>query len=205
MPTNGYCTVQDYKDWAGIGDMVDDVIVDRAITAVSRGIDNFTKRRFWKTAAGTARVFDSCDGRQLDIDDATAVTQVATDTDADGVFETVWVAADYQLFPLNPAAAPEPEPYTHLHAIGTLRFPRPTSVTTRFGLVQVTGTWGWPAVPDGVYQAALLLVSRIIKRRGSPEGVAGFDEFGTIRISSRDDPDAVRYLLPYQKVEFGVA
>lgn len=204
MPTNGYCTVQQYKEWAGLDDAIDDVIVDRAIGAVSRGIDNFTKTRFWQTSAGTARVFDSCDGRQLDIDDAVAVTQVATDTDTDGVFETVWAAGDYQLFPLNPAAAPEPKPYTHLHAVGTLRFPRPT-ISSRAGLVEVTGTWGWPAIPDAVYQATLILVNRIVKRRGSPEGVAGFDEFGTVRISSRDDPDAVRYLLPYQKVEFGVA
>lgn len=207
MATNGYCAVAEYKDWAGIkaNDAVDDVMIDRAIGAVSRGIDNFTKTRFWKTAAGTSRVFDSCDGWQLDIDDAVAVTQVATDTDNDGVFETVWAATDFQLLPLNPAANPEPKPYTQIRAIGTLRFPRPTSSTSRLGLVQVTGTWGWPAIPEPVYQAALMLVHRTIKRRGSPEGVAGFDEFGQIRISARDDPDAVRYLLPYQIVEFGVA
>jgi hypothetical protein len=202
MATNGYCTVQEFKTWAGLDDAIDDTTIDRAIGAVSRGIDNFTKTRFWRTFPGVNRVFDSCDGRQLDIGDVVAVTQVATDTDNDGVFETVWAASDYQLLPLNPAAAPELEPFTELWAVGSLRFPRPTS---RVGLVQVTGTWGWPAVPLPVYQATLILVHRTIKRRGSPEGVAGFDEFGQIRISTRDDPDAVRYLLPYQKVEFGVA
>lgn len=204
MATNGYCTVSQFKNnWADLDDTIDDVMIDRAIGAVSRGIDNFTKREFWRTFPGTNRVFDSCDGRQLDIGDAVAVTQVATDTDSDGVFETVWAAADFQLLPLNPAAAPELEPFTNIWAAGTLRFPRPVS---RLGLVQVTGTWGWPAVPEPVYQAALILVHRTIKRRGSPEGIAGgFDDFGVIRISSRDDPDAVRYLLPYQRVEFGVA
>jgi hypothetical protein len=202
VATNGYCTVSEFKTWAGITDEIDDTTIDRASTAVSRGIDNFTKREFWRTFPGTNRVFDSRDGYGLDIDDAVAVTQVATDTDNDGVYETVWTAADYQLLPLNPAAAPEPEPFTEIRAAGSLRFPRPV---TRVGLVQVTGTWGWPAIPMPVYQAALILVHRTIKRRGSPEGVAGFDEFGQIRISTRDDPDAVRYLLPYQKVEFGVA
>lgn len=202
MATNGYCTVQEFKTWAGIIDEIPDVIIDRAIDAVSRGIDNFTKRQFWRTFPGTNRVFDSCNGRQLEIGDAVAITQVATDTDNDGVFETVWAATDFQLLPLNPADAPEPEPFTGLWAAGALRFPRPVS---RLGLVQVTGTWGWPAIPWGVYQAALILVHATIKRRGSPQGFEGSDEWGVIRISSRADPDAARYLLPYQKVEFGVA
>jgi hypothetical protein len=202
VATNGYCTVPEFKTWAGIIDEIPDVIIDRAIDAVSRGIDNFTKRQFWRTFPGTNRVFDSCNGRQLEIGDAVAITQVATDTDNDGVFETVWAAADYQLLPLNPADAPEPEPFTDLWAVGALRFPRPVS---RLGLVQVTGTWGWPAVPWGVYQAALILVHATIKRRGSPQGFEGSDEWGVIRISARADPDAARYLLPYQKVEFGVA
>jgi hypothetical protein len=202
MVTNGYCTVAEYKTWAGSDGAIDNVTIDRAIDAVSRGIDNFTKTQFWQMAGN--RVFDSCDGRELDIDDAVAVSQVATDTDSDGVFETVWPTTDYQLLPLNPAAASDREPFTKIWAVGDLRFPRPVS-TGRMGLVQVTGVWGRQAVPAPVYQATLLLVNRMIKRRGSPEGISGgFDEFGAVRIS-RDDPDAYRYLLPYQKVEFGVA
>ena len=114
MPTNGYCTVAEWKAWAGLDDAIDDVIIDRAITAVSRGIDNFTKTRFYRTFPGLAWVYDSCDGRHLDIDDAAQVTEVATDADRDGVFETVWAAADYQLLPLNPVAAPEQKPYTEI-------------------------------------------------------------------------------------------
>jgi hypothetical protein len=197
MVTNGYCTIPDYKAWVGLDDVIDDVVIDRAITAASRGIDNFCKTRFWQTAAGTARVFDSCDGRLLRIGDAVAVTQVATDVAGDGVFETVWTTGDYQLLPVNVAAAPEPRPYTQIRAIATLTFPRPPS-TGRVGRSQVTGTWGWPAIPAAVFEATLLVVNRLVKRKHSPEGVAGFDEFGTIRISSRDDPDAVRYLTPYK-------
>jgi len=198
MAVNGYITIPDYKEWIGLGDAKDDAVIDESIEAASRGIDNFCKTRFWQTAAGTNRLFDTCDGWRIRIGDAVAVTQVATDGDGDGLFETVWAATDYQLLPLNPAAAPEPMPFTQIHAIGTLTFPRVTSVTSRYGRVQVTGTWGWPSIPGAVRQACLLVTNRLVKRRNSPEGVAGFDEFGVIRISSRDDPDAVRYLTPYR-------
>ncbi len=198
MVATGYCTVDDYKSWVGLSDSIDDATIDRAILAASRGVDNFCHTSFWQTAAATVRVFDTCDTWRVRIDDAVAVTAVATDADANGTFEVVWAAADYQLLPLNPLASADPEPYTEIQAVGTLRFPRRSSVTSRHGLIQVTGTWGWPAVPDAVVQATLLLVNRLIKRRNSPEGVAGFDEFGTIRISTRDDPDAVRYLTPYK-------
>ena len=193
-----YVTLPEYKAWVGLSDTVDDVVIGRALLAASRGIDNFCHTQFGQTTVGTNRLFDTCDSRWLRIGEAAAVTAVATDTDADGTFETVWAATDYQLLPLNPAAAPEPEPFTEIHAIGTLTFPRVASATSRFGLVQVTGTWGWPAVPDAVVQSTLLVTNRLVKRRGSPEGVAGFDEFGVIRISARDDPDATRYLTPYK-------
>jgi hypothetical protein len=190
-----YASVVEYKDWVHLTDSLDDDTIERALLAASRGIDNFCDTRFNQTAADTVRLFDTCWSRLVRIGDAVAVTEVATDTDRNGTFETVWAAADYQLLPLNPAAAPELEPFTEVYAIGTLTFPRPTK---RLGLIRVTGTWGWPTVPDAVVQATLLLANRLVKRKESPEGVSGFDEFGTVRISSRDDPDAVRYLTPYR-------
>jgi hypothetical protein len=198
MAVNGYVTIPQFKVWIGLSDTIDDVVIDEAIGAASRGIDNFCKTQFWQTAAGTTRRFDTCDQWGLRIGDATAVTQVATDGDGDGTFETVWSASDWQLLPLNPTAAAEPGPYTRIHAVGALTFPLVASNSSRHGLIQVTGTWGWPAIPAAVREACLLVTNRLVRRRNSPEGVAGFDEFGTIRISARDDPDAVRYLTPYK-------
>jgi hypothetical protein len=200
MAVNGYITKPAFKARLPIYDNIDDVVIDESIEAASRGIDNFCKTQFWQTAAGTTRRFDSCDGYRLRIGDATAVTQVATDDDGDGTFETVWASTDWQLLPLNPSAGPEQQPYTELRAIGSLRFPLIASATSRQGLVQVTGTWGWPAIPSPVEEACFLVTNRLMKRHNSPEGVAGFDEFGVIRISSRDDPDAVRYLMPYRSM-----
>lgn len=190
-----YATLAEFKAWISLSDAVDDVVITDALTAASRAIDKYCKTHFWQTAAGTDRVFDTCDPWWLRINDAAAVTAVATDRDSDGTFETVWVAGDYQLLPLNPDAAPETLPFSEIGAIATNTFPR---ATRRLGLVRVTGTWGWPAVPEAVFQATLLMTNRLIKRSHSPEGVAGFSEFGFVRISPRDDPDAVRLLEPYR-------
>lgn len=190
-----YATLAEFKAWVGLTDAVDDAVISDALAAASAAIDKFCRTHFWQTTAGTNRVFDSCDPWRLRINDAAAVTAVATDKDTDGVYETVWAAGDFQLLPLNPTAGPETLPFTEIRSIGTQTFPQ---ATRRLGLVQVTGTWGWPTVPEDVYQATLLTTNRLIKRRRSPEGVAGFDEFGVIRISTRDDPDAVRLLNPYR-------
>lgn len=49
---------------------------------------------------------------------------------------------------------------------------------------------GWVPVPwpSHVETAVLIQTSRLYKRRNSPEGVAGFGEFGVVRVSSLD-PD----------------
>lgn len=198
MAELAYASVQDFKDWVGLTDGVDDDTIQAAVLAASRGVDNFCHTNFLKSAAATVRIFDTCDWWRVRIDDAVAVTEVATDPTADGTYDVVWAGTDWQLLPFQPAGAPEAEPFTQIHAIGALTFPRVTGPTMRHGLIRVTGTWGWPAIPDAVVQATLLLANRLVKRRRSPEGVAGFDEFGTVRISSRDDPDAVRYLEPYK-------
>jgi hypothetical protein len=190
-----YATVDEFKGWITLSDPIDDLVISDALTAASRAIDKFTKTHFWQTSAGTNRVFDTCDPWWLRINDAAAVTAVATDTDSDGTYETVWAGSDYQLLPLNPDAAPETLPFSEIAAIGAQSFPL---ATRRQGLVRVTGTWGWPTVPEAVFQATLLTTNRLLKRRRSPEGVAGFDDFGVIRISPRDDPDAVRLLEWYR-------
>jgi len=47
-----------------------------------------------------------------------------------------------------------------------------------------------------VQQAILMLASRLYKRRQSPEGVAGWEEMGAVRIAVRD-PDVERLLEQY--------
>lgn len=55
----------------------------------------------------------------------------------------------------------------------------------------------WP-LPD-VQEAVLLMASRLFKRRQSPEGVAGWDDLGVVRIVSRD-PDVQALLETHIEV-----
>lgn len=65
--------------------------------------------------------------------------------------------------------------------------------------LQAAGDWVYHRVLPGsvrrseVQQAILLLASRLYKRRLSPEGVAGWEDMGAVRIIARD-PDIDRLL-----------
>ena len=47
----------------------------------------------------------------------------------------------------------------------------------------MTGVFGWPKVPRNVREAARLLAADHFKRKDAPFGVAGFSEYGPVRIS----------------------
>lgn len=61
-----------------------------------------------------------------------------------------------------------------------------------------------PVVPPTLYEACLLLTSRLFRRRLSPEGVAGFGDFGAVRVSYTD-PDVERLIVGSGKRSWGVA
>jgi hypothetical protein len=189
-----YVTVNQLHDHLGLkGDVSWDPKLIQVITGVSRWIDEYCRRHFWQDEA-TARVFDSCDGKLLRLDvfnDLVSVTEVAVDTARDGTYSDVWATTDFQLLPTQPRPG---RPYTRVRAVGR-QFPIPTW-EGRSGLVRITGTWGWPAIPSQVHEAALVQCARIFKRKDAPEGIIGFDQLGTVRVGSRPDPDVVQMLDP---------
>ncbi len=124
-----------------------------------------------------------------------------TDDAGDGTYETVWASTDYQFQPVN---RPTGRPYTRVEAVGTLLFPYRCAPGSRADRVRITGVWGWTAVPEPVHQACLIQSARIIKRRYSPEGVAGPSDFGVVRIS-RLDPDVMSLLDPFRRTAVLVA
>lgn len=212
MPvTNGYVTLDELVDWNGASMPASTANLERAINAASRGIDQYCQRHFWQDGtalAPVARTFESpCGPRLLEFgafnDLASATVVVKTDDVGDGTFETTWAGTDYELQPINPTSGPEPRPYTGLLATGGRWFPT-GSYTGRSARVEVTGVWGWPAVPVDVSQACLLLAARVYKRKESPDGVSNWGDFGVLRVG-RTDPDVVALLDPYRRTAVLVA
>ncbi len=76
----------------------DDALL-RTARAISRAIDDHTRKRFYPITE--ARYFTAIRGDELWIDDLVSVITVKTDEDADRVYETTWAATDYDLRPFN--------------------------------------------------------------------------------------------------------
>ena len=203
-----YVDPAEFKLWTTLNDNIDDAVIYTEVATVTQWIDEVTDRHFWQdgaTGAEVARTFESCYQCRLDIDDLVpgSVTAFKTDEDGDGTFETTWAASDYQLLPVNKPTGIN-RPHTNVEAIAGRLFPVRYSRQGRVDRVQITGIWGWPAVPLPVKQACKLQVNRILKRRYSPEGVAGFGEFGAIRVT-RLDPDIQQDLQSYMRTAVLVA
>lgn len=188
-----YATVTELKTRIGIGDATDDTVLGEVLDAVSRGIDNYCNRFFHQTAAGTIKCYTPVDSDDVLIDDCVTLTVVATDGDGDRTYENTWAATDYDLLPENAGST---TPYTLIATApgGNYSFP----VGVRKGL-KLTGTWGWPAVPDPVHEACLIQAARVFKRKDSPFGISGSPEMGQMRIG-RLDPDVLWLLDVYRNL-----
>lgn len=201
---HGYTDEATLKTYLGITVSTYDTQIDMAINAASRSIDNYCQRRFWLDGSAVARTFipDSllCVEFGDDLGDSASVI-LKTDASGDGVFETTWSSSDYELLPVNaPSAWPEAKPWTSVRAVGGKTFPWLVNTwLTRLDRVQITAKWGWPAVPDAVTQACLIKASRLFHRKDSPQGIAGFGDFGPVRLSRLEDGDVMSLLGDYSK------
>lgn len=120
---------------------------------------------------------------------------VKIDADADGTFETtLTISTDFLVAPLNAADNTPVWPYTEILAVSNYTLPVHTS--GRPG-VQVTATFGWPAVPDDITQACILLSHDLFKSKDAPFGVAGVNDFGALRVTQ--NRTIAMLLDPYRK------
>lgn len=201
--TNAYCTLQEIKAAARITDAVDDALLEICVEAASRQIDRACDRIFYN-AGSAVRVYLPTDPYAVEIDDLISLTSLKTSSAADQDFDVTWTSSDYELHPLNGRVGGSYSPYTDIKAIGDYLFPIWTTSTTNSNeaTVQVTGVWGWNAVPIDIKQATILLGMRLFKRYDSPLGVAGFGDIGAIRVG-RIDPDVDALIAPFKKVSAG--
>lgn len=197
-----YCTVEALKSRLGIPvtDTTDDLELHAACFTASRALEQFCERHFWRSASSEVRTFVPDDWYCLSLPefcDLVSVTTLKTDASGDGVFETTWTAADYQLLPQNPTAGPETRPYTKVKAVGSQIFP--VTYATSIGrddTVQVTGVFGWPAVPWAVKMAARVLAQDAFKLKDSNFGQAGEGDFA-IRVG--ENARAEKLAKPYRR------
>ena len=196
--TDGYCSLQELKDWKRLSSNVDDSLLEAIITSVSRSIDSATGHQFYPQSSATARVFRASHTDLCEVDDFWSTTGliVKTDDNADGTFEYTWATTDYQLEPLNNLSKTKAVWRIRRRSMGNYSFP-----VSDDSLVQVTAKWGWEIVPTPVKQACLIQSNRQANRRDSPLGMIASPDLGTNDRLSSFDPDVRDLLRPYMRLE----
>jgi len=197
---NGYCTLADLKAALRVQDSIDDSLLELAIESASREIDGYCERVFYSTSA--TRVYAPTNIYTVTTDDIISVTTLKSSSD--GVtYDITWQTSDYQLEPLNGVAGGLVTPFTRIRATGNYLMPT-FSVGTFYegeALIQVTGVFGWSAIPAAIRQATVILAMRLFKRLDSPMGVISND-LGSMRVG-RVDPDVEALVAPFRKVSAG--
>lgn len=191
-----YATVQSLKSRLGLTDEQDNYELHTACFATSRAVEQHCQRMFWR-AAGT-RTFVATEQYLLKLPvfcDLVSVVALKTDAGGDGTFETTWSSGQYQLLPLNPDAAPERRPYTAVKPLVRV-WPVPRGALVRDDRIQIEGVWGWPAVPYGVRQSALITAAEVFRSKSTFEAQMGYDEMATMVL--RRNPIARDLLKPYR-------
>lgn len=181
--SNGYCTIEEIQAWVGQTATSGTDFLELAVEQASRAVDATCGRRFYVDGSVSTRVYSArwCDLLYVDDISTTTGLVVKQDTALDGTFATTWDSTDYQTEPLNGVVEGlEGWPVTRIRAIGR-SFPVSGAGQA---LVQVTGKWGWAAVPKPVKQVTLQAAAREWKAKDNPLGMTGFDQGVVARIRS---------------------
>jgi hypothetical protein len=192
---NGYTTVADFARYANVDATTYNDDLANAINMASRQIDAWCFRHFYVEASAD-RAYFLRNASTVQIDDAATVTAVKISTSDDGVYGTTLTAGQYLTEPLNGVVdGISGYPITRLRFASSVNIPPATG--QHQPNVLVTGTWGWAAVPLPIRQATLTIALETFKMKEAPFGVAGFAEFGPVRVG-RMSPQAIALMAPYR-------
>ena len=190
-----YATVEELRSSLKVetGDPVSDEDLIRALVSVSRAIESWCERQFNDSGTPSPRRYRPLNCGLVLVDDFSTSDGLIVETSTDGSTWQTWDAADYELEPTDGIVDGRPGwPYCRIRAVGARQFP-----VTRRTSVRVTARWGWAEVPAPVKEACLLLAAESVKLPDAPFGVAGFGEYGPVRV--RDNPIAQNKLAPYRR------
>jgi hypothetical protein len=192
-----YCSLEEVKSRLGKTTTDSDFEIELAIQAAARDIEGFCGRYFWQ--GNDVRTYVPEDLWRQPVDDIVSVTTLQLDTTGSGVYDTTWTPSTQYVLEVSDAdynvnASGEPRPYTQIRAVSGNWFPFVWPFVHQ-NRIQVTGVFGWPAVPPMVKQACLLIASDLFKLREAPFGQAGFAEYGVVK--STAEPMIADMLRPY--------
>lgn len=192
-----YVTVDEFTAWANVysgSASFDTTSFDHVLDAAEAAVEDHCGRVFTTDSSATQRLFRALSKQLVVVDDIHSTDGLVVETDDGGTGS--WTStSDYQLEPLNGVVNGRSGwPYTFLRATDLEEWP-----AHKEARVRVTAKWGWAAVPNPVKNAVRIMALRLWRRRMSPEGIAGFEDFGGVRVS-RLDPDVQRILAPYVRI-----
>jgi hypothetical protein len=209
MSANLYASVAEFKDRMGITDTDRDFAIDRVLQSASRWIDRMTGRRFYTNVTPEIRYYTLHGAYwnptyrypyvdQIEIHDAQAVTELATDQNGDGVYETLWTSpTDYHLEPLN--AGIDGLPYTWVtRTAWTGRFSFPTYPHA----IRVTGTFGYSTLANcpPLIRELCMMVAEVNARPILDMTMPGIQTYKlgteiTVTMESKNLPSGVRDIV----------
>lgn len=197
---NGYTNVADLRESLGdTNSKLPVTLLEDAINASSRAVDVYCGRRFWQDSTLKTRNYRPTEPYVAWVDDISTTTGlvIKTDTSGDYSWSTTWDAADYDLWPDNADQGDASYAWWRIHAIDDKSF----ITGVRRKTLQVQARFGWSAIPDNIEHASRLKAVSLFRRKDAPFGVAGFGEFGPVRIT-RKDPDVIELLSGYVRAVF---
>ncbi|MCP4961675.1 MAG: hypothetical protein GY925_20710 [Actinomycetia bacterium] len=197
---NGYATLAELQERSasltqGYDGAAGTTELERVIEVASRDIDSYCDRHFFQTDAATVRyVARPSSGWWLPVPDLVHGSITAVEIDIDDTDS--WTAyTDYEVDPYpGDLRSGVQWPVERLHSLGSRLWPTGGKHARR---VRVTATWGWAAVPRAVNQATLELAAQRAKSAEAPFGVAGFNDYGAVRITELKSVQ--RMLYPYMR------
>lgn len=169
--TERYTSSAEMWDWLNIGSAGqtrDATAMAGAIIAAEIAIDTWCDRRFDNEGETAARYFRPLSARFVEIDDCIDLSTVkcTTGTQSSGTFTAF--AGDYVTWTCNGGSI--------------YRLEAETVGWGAWVEIVPTTSWGWTAVPEPISEMARRIAGRLYKGKDAPEGLAGFDGAGVVRV-----------------------